>query len=152
MAPIKMPYYHRCRHLHLSLITAWMVFFSFLVSITWHLFFFQTQACKKCGFLWAQETCPLSVCPSEMSCLGISAVFLHRSLLPWLIQFQVTFLDAVPDYFEWKWFSKTLQSLCGYCDHGGLMVSHAVLPDSSKVIHLSNPNFYFFIFVLVSVR
>ena len=72
---------------------------------------------------------PMPWTHGQMSlCLLNSAVLLHRvdTWLPaCLMQFQVTFLDAAAGC-EWKWFSKVMLSLCGYIDHGGMTVSHAV--------------------------
>ena len=94
----------------------------------------------KCGLVWPENTFPLSFSPSQMtSGPENSAAFLHKinKCLPLrTIQFQVPFLDAAVDCFEWQLFSKVLPSPCGYVHHGSMMVSQTIPSEGSMVTRI----------------
>ena len=93
----------------------------------------------KCGLVWPEKF-PLSLGPSQMT-LGLenSAAFprkINKCLPLCLIQFQVTFLDAVADCVKWQWYSKVILNPCGYDHRGSITVSQTIPPEDWMVTHI----------------
>ena len=106
------PCHHRGWFLRFSLVTVWMGFFIL-------------------GTSFGPSQIPLG--PEN------SAVFLckiNKCLLPFMIQLQVSFIDAAEDCVEWQWFSKVLPNSCGDVHHGSIAVSQTIPPEGSMVMRI----------------
>ena len=120
--------------LHFSLVTVWMIFFIFGTvesnvrfppKTSWNLDSSDQRTRLSVHLRWLQVQRT-----RRRFCAKLINAFLC------IIQFQVAFLDAAADCVEWQWFSKVLQSPCGYVHHGSMTVSQTILPEGSMVTRI----------------
>jgi len=123
--------------LHLSLVKVWLVPFVFGTE---NLIPFSPKNKLKYGFIWPQQTFPLSSRPSEMSSGPENSLASPHGtdvkLSPCVTEIQVAFLDAASDCVQRKRFSKLLLSTCGCIWQSRMIVSYAMPSEDSKVTHI----------------
>jgi len=130
-------YQDRCLLLDPSLVKVWLVPFIFGTENSIP---FSPKNKLKHGFIWPQQTFPLSSRPSEMSSgpenSPVSPNRTDLKLSPCVTEIQVAFLDTASACVQWKWFSKLLLSTCGCIWQSSVMVSYAMPSEESKVTHI----------------